>query len=443
MSNTVRGSKGSTSVRSRSLTKTRILLVCCFVSWLCFYVIHQSSLINQQKFSDDELQKIIVSIPRLGLAKYSGEIRVGSSNAEKVEVLAHQRRDRRRSNTTIDIISVGSHARPLYQETQKNIFGNYSSVRNFFGLTEDDDTEMDCHKRLSSTHLQKVVKFCRGRGNVLGEKLFHFRQMTMHYATLRWLKKKSNPIGWLCAQKRPFDGLMKTLGSYKSQDTPDYLIVVDDDTWVNIDQLVSSLRSMYPAELPYAIAGCMIRSRVHEHNFTIPYGGWGMIFSRPAIENLMKPLYCNTAPNNFEDEFVRLACWRLSESPIGEQPLFREGMSVAQLMHAYVNDQPYQQVDSWNSLGYCLHSDWVWGYFTNFYHISVHTNTPKFSSLLEDRLQGFNGSMIYAGRPTPETEELKRECRNQGDDMCTKNSNMCHYVTPQHMERLTLQLQGQ
>jgi|UniRef100_A0A8J9X684 hypothetical protein len=432
--------KRSRRAQSFNVAKTKIVIFFLSAFWLFSFVNHQSSLLSLHTPSHAEKWDPLSLASAAIVAQ--DPVGKGSRVPDQVDLLraAAQTQLERHSKISIDIISVGSHARPIYQEAQERFFGPKDSVRNFFRITEEDDTEADCSSKLTTSQLEKVVTFCKSRSRVLGEEFFHLKQMATHYARVQWLNKKANAIGWLCAQKRPFDGLVKALGAYRAQGTPDYLLVLDDDSWVNIDQLEVSLPSMYPAKTPYAVAGCMLRSRVREHNFTFPYGGWGMIFSRSAIENLMKPLFCNNPTDRIEDEFLRLACWRLSENSIGEQKVFREGMSVAQLMHAYVTDQPYQQVDSWNSVGYCLHSDWVWGYFANFYHISVHANTPYFSQVLEDRLQGFNGSEIYTGRRTPANDQLRRECRNEGDDMCTKNSNICHYVTPQHMEKLAWQL---
>jgi len=57
------------------------------------------------------------------------------------------------------------------------------------------------------------------------------------------LKNKNTP-GWLCAQKRPARGLIKAIRAYQTQgddneshftSLPDYLIIVDDDTYYNME----------------------------------------------------------------------------------------------------------------------------------------------------------------------------------------------------------------
>lgn len=369
---------------------------------------------------------------------------------------AAEEEETKRLPTTIDILSVGSLTRPSFQDAQEQTFGSsshyHSAVRHFYRVTETNDTETNCHSTLKLHHVQGVTRFCKGPTPKVFPTL---KKMTVNYARFAWLQQKANPVGWLCAQKRPQEGFMQLLATQYNntnsnnnhnsllQQLPDYLIITDDDTWLNMPKLQQHLRQLYPPNtIPYAVAGCMIRSRVQEHNFTIPFGGWGMIYNRAALENWIRPIYCddnitnNTIPKD-QNDFIQMACWRLAQNEVGEQPLFRPGMSVAQLMHKYVTNWPYRQVFStWpqQKRGYCMHSDWAWGYFTNYYHIAVHSGVLP--DVPEDRLVGYNSSYLYAGAPNPKNQALRRECLHKGDDQCTADSTICHYVTPEHMYRL-------
>ncbi|KAL7579675.1 hypothetical protein ACA910_021824 [Epithemia clementina (nom. ined.)] len=83
-------------------------------------------------------------------------------------------------------------------------------------------------------------------------------------------------------------------------------------------------------------------------NLTVPFGGYGIIFNKRALENLLQPLHCGAASRldasraalvadkklRERSSFERLACWRMSKNLIGERTLFRNGMSIADLMHA-------------------------------------------------------------------------------------------------------------
>jgi hypothetical protein len=152
----------------------------------------------------------------------------------------------------------------------------------------------------------------------------------------------------MCAQKRPSDGFFATRSSYKEIDTSlaDYLAVMDDDTYMNMNNAAPFLQTAYPSHEAHAVAVRMIRSRVSEHNFTMPFGGRG---TRPAIENFQEPLYCqqyqynhnttlapvlSSGDSDGKDDFTNLACWRLSQDSIGEAAVFVERMSVAELILA-------------------------------------------------------------------------------------------------------------
>jgi hypothetical protein len=101
-------------------------------------------------------------------------------------------------------------------------------------------------------------------------------------------------------------------------------------------------------------------------------------------------------------------------------------------MHAYVKRFDYTGVGNWKttSVGFCMHSDWVWGYFINFFHISVHSDTPNvFANVLEDRLRGYNDSELYAGKQTPAVKAKMKVCWNE-IGQCQASSPICHYMTP-------------
>jgi hypothetical protein len=419
-----RGTRASTG--NFIVTAGRILLM---VILLIGFVLYQQDQTSWESASVLERTSLLVS-----LAKATATLPIEQSTSL-------------RSPVEIDIISIGSNTRPRYQDAQERTFGSHVAVRDFHRITEANDFEAECHSSLKVKQVKQIVQFCRTKAPVFGQHP-HLKRMKEHYANFNWLLKKPNPPGWMCAQKRPSDGFYAVLSSYKDtgKSLPDYLFIMDDDTYVNMNEVSPFLQIAYPAHEAYAVAGCMIRSRMFEHNFTIPFGGWGTILSRPAIENFQKPLFC--AQNQYnsknitlttagDDDFTSLACWRLSQDPVGEASVFVEGMSVAELMHAYVKRFDYTGVRNWKatSVGFCMHSDWVWGYFVNFYHISVHADTPKFAHLLEDRLRGYNDSLIYAGKQTAKVKAQQKECLNKKEE-CQASSHICHYITPDAMDKL-------
>jgi hypothetical protein len=103
-------------------------------------------------------------------------------------------------------------------------------------------------------------------------------------------------------------------------------------------------------------------------------------------------------------------------------------------MHAYVHNEHYISFKSWSEVGFCMHSDWVWGYFTNFYGLAIRNDDPIFSDVEEDRLRGYLGSLIYAG---PGRDEEQGQCLNDySQGRCSSASHICHYVQPEGMNEL-------
>jgi hypothetical protein len=337
-------------------------------------------------------------------------------------------------STTIDILSTGTIERPEYQNAQERTFGSHFTVRQFVRLTEFDDSEKDCSTNLTQPIAERIIYYC-GRRIKPYKTLERIKRL---YATKQYMQKKTNWPGWFCAQKRPLDGFQRLLKQYQSPNgtIPDYLIFVDDDTYMNMDHVVPFVKENYPAAEAHAVAGCLLRPRFT--NFTLAYGGWSTILTRPTIEQFLLPIHC--AQKNTTDEFTQKVCDRLAENGIGEQPLFREGMSVADLMYAYVTDQLYTNFLKWNKAGYCLHSDQTLAYFLNFYYISSLTDDPKFQHIPMERIKGYNNSYYFVGRQRPGQRVNRKQCLHKNDDSCTSEAHVCHYINPEHMDLLHKEL---
>jgi hypothetical protein len=138
----------------------------------------------------------------------------------------------------IDMISIGTILKPEHQSAQELTFGSHASVRNFFRISELNDTDAACYKNLTVAQQETIIEFCKN-GN----------DQSYESATLRkWLKpyqSHRHSAGWICAQKRPIDGLRLVLERYKHEPLPSYLIIVDDDSYINMDPLVGTLRNAH------------------------------------------------------------------------------------------------------------------------------------------------------------------------------------------------------
>lgn len=331
----------------------------------------------------------------------------------------------------IDILSTGSMNRPDYQVAQEAFLREHPSVRHYFAMTELNDTESECHSQLNWTQVVKISRKCRSLQGKLRAPFL--ARLVQGFVRVRFLQKKANPMGWMCAQKRPLTSLWQILQGYDSHDFPDYLFLIDDDTWIQMDTLVPTLTLQYPSHLPYFIAGCPIRFK-RDHNFSFPFGGYGMIFTKAALYRWSQPLKgCHpflpeSSPTDDavdQNDFVSYACNRLHRHhQIGERmspQLFSQqqhqqrDMTVADIFYSYVHRANYTNVEKWDGIGYCLHSDWALGYFASEYRISMN-----------GQLQGFHNSSMSKGVRTG-------ECLHRMETECYSNATICHYMTPKGM----------
>jgi len=339
----------------------------------------------------------------------------------------------------IDILIVGSQFKTKAAQAQFNTWASHKAVRHFFMATEFDDADPTCYKTMTDAMIKDHVlnKCKRARyweeTNLLSNLTEYF---TSNYARLQWLEKKKSPSGWLCAQRRFGVTLTKVVELYaETLSLPDYFIIADDDTYINIDHIVElmmrgpqrragevdQLNAEFPTQdTPVVYAGCRVRAPDYKIKWTFPFGGFGTFFSKGSLQRLIQPLHCNGTDAGFEPE----ACLGLEPKTnnnwaIGEKEYFKLGDSINQMMYKYIR----------NVETYCLHSDWLVGYLVNFYNISRHvvTNGMRFDDPGTDpemRLHSFMGSEIYRNG--------QGNCANSGK--CEANATVCHYVKETGMQ---------
>jgi len=261
---------------------------------------------------------------------------------------------------TVDVLSIASMRQLDLLEAQRSAITSHTSVRNFFNATELDDLDPDC-QNITWDRVQAVSKFCRNRPNHLSS---IFRHLRGQYARSEWLKKKQNPSGWLCAQVRPFSGLMKAYSHYarSSEGLPDYFLIFDDDTYYNMELFRRSFESTDPSEAK-VYAGCLVRLPIHQVNFTFPFGGFGTIVSRGALRLFFQRINCQEfdKDSNYsiivdvETKDSSTLCTKLKEDNVGELKYFTNGMNLVELMQKYSITEQYRNVFQWTS-GFCMHS---------------------------------------------------------------------------------------
>jgi hypothetical protein len=191
---------------------------------------------------------------------------------------------------TVDILSVGSINQLDLLHAQLNTIATHTSVRNFFNATELDDADPNCHTDITVEHVKRVSNYCRSRSQWIGP---IFRILRRNYGRYEWLQKKKNPTGWLCAQVRPYSGLMKAQLHYKrtGQELPDYFLIFDDDTYYNMELFQQNFASVNSLE-QRVYSGCLVRLPIHTTNLTFPFGGFGSILSKGALIKLFGRNQC-------------------------------------------------------------------------------------------------------------------------------------------------------
>lgn len=164
--------------------------------------------------------------------------------------------------------------------------------------------------------------------------------------------------------------------------------------------------------------------------------------------------YCELTNSEFE----RLICSKIREDRVGEAFLFQSGMSVVDLMYKYVTHWNYVNAQNeWKQNpkgihsntgpgGFCLHADWVIGYFVNHYYLSTHDNNDDDDNKVnqfyrdnpEHRLSGYNGLKFYAGKHTAANILSMKQCNNDYDHNCNPSTaHFCHHVSASKMRELS------
>ena len=356
-------------------------------------------------------------------------------------------------NQSIDIVSIGSIRKPESQQAQQNTFVSHYTVRNFHRYNELNDTDRACYSDLTQEQFNQIHLFCTRRDEQQS-------RITTLFGTDRMNFRPINATGWLCAQKRPIDGLYKTLQPFvvhqryqrmvfspgsnydgltqKIQPIssigiplPKYLILIDDDTYLNMTFISDILSKQYSYQDPYLLTGCLLQFNKYTM-YKFPFGGYATIMTQKVIENLIQPIYCN--PRNINkryqlinnNEFNRRVCLRLQQNLIGEQSYFHDGMSVLDLMYTFSSSLLFTKIHDWiNGTGYCFHSDHALGYFFGFYYIGVPDRVWSNPLLTVENAKERGYSY----------NDLSKEfntCNNKRLE-CGEHTTICHYNKPEHM----------
>lgn len=318
---------------------------------------------------------------------------------------------KKNEDLTVDVLSLGYKDRLEFLETQRQTWASHQYVRSFWGLTEIDDMARNCESTIVSD-VKDHIRTCKSyhRSNSEGLKKFRTDLYDMTY-----VGKKKNPKSWLCAQSRLILGFIKLLNEYQrllstefmSKVLPDYLAIVEDDTYLNMQLFGDFVKDKNP-DIPITYSGCSA-------NLVVQLGGFNLFLSKGVIERLITPLTCsfsskrkkkdeNTTSTNLSS-WMKSACKTLDKSPLGEYDIFHDGMSLVDVAYLLASKESF-----------CMFAGWFMKYLLAEYLVSEPT---------ED-----TGKLVH---PYFEAEN----CANNGDLYCKISSQVCFWQTPESMVATT------
>jgi len=355
------------------------------------------------------------------LAKSISEVNIAVNRSLSSHDSSTTIMEKNQSNFVVDILIVGTQLRPDLLQIQERIFATHGTVRNFFNVTEKDDADPFCHSNLTRREVLGISRFCRTQRYSTNNVVMN--ALRRYFAKSTYLEKKTNPAGWICAIPRPVYGMQKVMKHYRTtgQEFPSYLIMIDDDTYYDMDIFQQNFQNLDPL-VPTVTAGCLYHM-AKRINFTYGYGGFGFIFSRGSLERLTRAIQC---PRDTD------ICNRISDNFVGEKNVFQNGTSVLGVMLRLASDQSYRRYRKW-TYGYCLHGDWNLGYYINFYNLSKHDTNPYYSTVRHARMESYLGSEIIK-KPTG-------HCFHDGGK-CPNGAAVCHHISAENMERVFAEKQN-
>ena len=157
----------------------------------------------------------------------------------------------------LDVLSIGSQTRPEYMTAQVETWASDVRVRHFWGVTELDDYDANCAE-MSDDALHSFVETCLG---TMGWEynIETFRREQFGFAS--GYGRDERKAGWYCAQRRPGHALGWLKKMYQNVTMiPDYLLLVDDNTSVDIGKMVRQMQ--FAKHCPFVGADCILYKNI-------------------------------------------------------------------------------------------------------------------------------------------------------------------------------------
>ena len=164
----------------------------------------------------------------------------------------------------VDVVSIGSISRLDYLTAQVETWASHRSTRHFWGFSEGQDFDQECSSSVSPSGLEKIVKGCKDILRTFEKQDDRIGSFFSQFYGATEGGIRSGDAGWICAQRR----LGRTFGWLHSQyvegvtTIPDYLVLVDDDTYMDMEEVLKLLKGKED-ELEggaFGLSGCLFES---------------------------------------------------------------------------------------------------------------------------------------------------------------------------------------
>lgn len=163
-----------------------------------------------------------------------------------------------------DIVSFGSTTRLDYLTAQIKTWASHHSTRHFWGFSELQDYDPEC----TSTRPEKLEDFvetCRNFHRTTDQDKNGARSFfSQYYGLTEGNRDRTHDAGWVCAQRRVGRAFGWLHSQYAGGETtiPDYLALVDDDSYMDMVAVVRSLEEAEKEQkgAAFALGGCVFQA---------------------------------------------------------------------------------------------------------------------------------------------------------------------------------------
>lgn len=176
----------------------------------------------------------------------------------------------------VDVISIGSMSKLDYLTAQISTWASHRSTRHFWGFSEVQDFDRECSSSTSAYELDEFVVGCKDILSTLFQEQDDVGSFfSDFYGVTEGGRTRSGDAGWMCAQRR----VGRSFGWLHSQyaegvtTIPDYLVIVDDDTYMDMEEVLTLLKDKENERGggAFGMSGCVFESGWVQVQISVSY----------------------------------------------------------------------------------------------------------------------------------------------------------------------------